>query len=237
MATQEVNLKRLLKRNDSSILDSLGGLEAPRGSGESEEPEAPRLPTHTYHGKLATGATSPIQDRALKLLGAGIGTESVASALGVSPGRISQLLAEEEFSNKVADIRYQNMQKHNLRDSKYDDIEDKLLVKLESSIPLMFKPQDILKAVATINSAKRRGQASPDQIVSQQNIVNLVLPEIIAQKFTVNINNQVTRAGEQELHTMDASSLLKKIEKEEELKQGKEQEILLQTPALTEGDK
>lgn len=164
------------------------------------------------NGKLGRGTTTSIEDRALVLLGAGIGGEAVANALGVTPARISQLLSEQVFSDAVSTLRYENLQKHNNRDASYDTIEDRLLAKLEQNLSFILKPRDLLQAIATINNAKRRGQSSPDQVVNQQNIVNLVLPTVITEKFTVNIDNQVTRAGEQELHTLPASTLLKSVE-------------------------
>ena len=193
----------------------------------------PPPPAITTSKSGAAGLTTSIEDRALQLLGSGIAAEATANALGVTPARISQLLSEQHFSDRVATLRYENLQKHNTRDSAYDSLEDTLLDKLEASIPFMLKPGEILKALQVANSAKRRGQSAPDQTINQQNIVNLVLPEIIAQRFTVNIDNQVTRAGDQELHTMPASSLLKTVEKQEE----KRVEALahLETP-LEEGD-
>lgn len=164
------------------------------------------------NGKLACGTTTSIEDRALVLLGAGIGGEAVANALGVTPARISQLLSEQTFSDAVSTLRYENLQKHNNRDASYDTIEDRLLNKLEQNLSFILKPRDLLQAISVINNAKRRGQSSPDQVINQQNIVNLILPTVIAEKFTVNINNQVTRAGEQELHTLPASALLKSVE-------------------------
>lgn len=164
------------------------------------------------NGKSGRGTTTSIEDRALVLLGAGIGGEAVANALGVTPARISQLLAEQTFSDAVSTLRYENLQKHNNRDASYDTIEDDLLVQLKEKLSFLMKPADILRAISVINSAKRRGQSSPDQVVNQQAIVNLVLPTVITEKFTVNIDNQVTRAGEQELHTLPASALLKSVE-------------------------
>lgn len=174
----------------------------------------PVAPTEVsgVNGKLACGTTTSIEDRALVLLGAGIGGEAVANALGVTPARISQLLAEQPFSDAVSTLRYENLQKHNNRDASYDSIEDRLLEKLETNLSFILKPRDLLQAISVINNAKRRGQSSPDQVVNQQNIVTLILPTIITEKFTVNINNQVTRAGEQELHTLPASALLKNVE-------------------------
>lgn len=155
------------------------------------------------------------EDRALALLGNGVSAEATATALGVSPSRISQLLSDDTFKERVTALRYENLQRHNQRDSAYDSLEDKLIDKLEKSLPMMYKPHEILKAISVVNGAKRRGQSAPEQITNQQNIVNLVLPAIITQRFETNINNQVIKAGDQELLTMNSSALLRKVESHE----------------------
>lgn len=161
---------------------------------------------------------TPTEDRALALLGAGVASEAVASALGVTASRISQLLAVPAFAEQVTQLRYENLKKHNDRDDKYDSLEDKLLAKLKTSINLMFKPETILKALHVVNNAKRRGQAaSTEQASNQQNIVQLLLPSVITAKFTTNINNQVVSVGSQELLTMQSGMLLKQVETAEEV--------------------
>ncbi len=167
-------------------------------------------------GKMPHGATTSVEDRALSLLGAGVVAHSVASALGVTPSYISQLLADDVFATKVATIRYENLQKHNVRDDSYDNIEDRLIKKLSDQLSLIMRPETLLKAISVINGAKRRGVAAPEQVVNNQNIVTLVLPAIIAERFSVNIHNQVTRAGDQELHTIPSSNLLAQVEQKRE---------------------
>lgn len=189
------------------ILESLGIDPVELLPREEQEAEAQKANSH-----YSTGQTTSVEERALSLLGSGISAESVAGALGVTPARISQLLAEESFAKRVADLRYKSLQSHNKRDGQYDSLEDKLIKKLEESLPLMVKPVTILKAIATINGAKRRGQSAPEQVVNQQNIVNLILPQVIADKFSVNGDNQVTKAGEQELLTMASGNLLQQVE-------------------------
>ena len=157
------------------------------------------------------GLTTANTDRALTLLGGGVGAEAVAAALGVSPSRISQLLSDEAFSSKVSELRYTNLQSYNARDDKYDNLEDKLLLKLESSLPLMVRPDSILKALATINGAKRRGQQSTENAAASKQIVNLVLPTKIVTTFITNSNNQVVQAGDQSLITMQSGTLLDKV--------------------------
>lgn len=160
----------------------------------------------------STTQYSITEERALKLLGSGIGPEVVASACGVSASRISQLLAEPEFLGKVAELRFNNLQKHNETDSTYDDIETKLLGHLKQVLPLIaMKPNELLRAISVINAAKRRGVSAPEQIVAQQTVVNLSMPITLTQKFTTNINNQVIQAGSQTLETIQSSALREKL--------------------------
>lgn len=195
---------------DNTLLASLGGTE----DSEIVAPTSGFEQTSPASG--SSGLTSSTEERALQLLGSGVPAESVASALGVTPSRIAQLLSQKHFSDKVADLRYQSLQKHNMRDGRYDTLEDKLLTKLDKALPLLMKPESILKALEIANRAKRRGQSAPEQVTNQKNIVTLILPTVIAEKFSININNQVTKAGEQELHTMASGNLLKQVEAAEE---------------------
>lgn len=159
-----------------------------------------------------TSTTTATEERALALLGQGLGAEVVASAVGVSPSRISQLISDPEFAAKVAELRFSNLVKHNARDEKYDKLEDKLLDKMENLLPFMMKPFEVLKAISVINSAKRRGISTPEQITGQQTVIPLTLPAAILQNFSakniqVNIHNQVIKAGDQELVTVQSSRM------------------------------
>lgn len=152
------------------------------------------------------------ESRALSLLGQGIGPEMVASAIGVSVSRISQLLSDPNFAAEVAELRFRALAKHNERDSAYDSLEDELVQKMKDCLPLMYKPFEILKAIQIINAAKRRGSSAPESITAQQTVVQLLMPTQIfnnftKQEITVNVNNQVVKAGEQDLVTIQSSSM------------------------------
>ena len=153
------------------------------------------------------------EERALKLLGSGCGPEVVATAVGVSTSRISQLLSTPEFAAAVSDLRFQNLQKHNELDNEYDNIEKKLIEQLKDVMPLMMRPMEIIKAISVINNAKRRGQSAPEAITNQNTVVNLTMPTLIMQQFTSNINNQVIRAGNQTLETIQSSAMLAQAKK------------------------
>lgn len=157
---------------------------------------------------MNTIAWSSTEERAIKLLGSGLGPEQVATAVGVTPARISQLLSDQNFAQAVASLRFEALQKHNEIDASYDELEGALINKLADVLPLMMRPGEILNAIRIINGAKRRGQSAPEQVVHQNTVVNLVMPTQIIQKFSMNSNNQVTNVGSQTLETMQSSTLL-----------------------------
>lgn len=152
-------------------------------------------------------AVSSTESRALELLGAGVAPETVANALGVTASRISQLLSDEEFARKVTERKFETLQKHNARDTTYDELEDTLIEKFKDTLPLMHRPMEILKAMQVINSQKRRGSSTPESIHTQQTIVNLTVPVQVLTKFTRDINNQVIEAGNQTLLTIQSNKL------------------------------
>ena len=156
---------------------------------------------------MTDSTTSSTESRALTLLGSGIAPETVAASLGISASRISQLLSDEQFSAKVAELRYEALAKHNVRDNSYDALEDSLLEKMADCIPLMHRPMEILKAIQIINSAKRRGSSAPDSIIEKQQIIQLTIPLQIINKFQTNLQGQVTSIGDQNLLTIQSGSL------------------------------
>ena len=156
---------------------------------------------------MTLASPTSTESRALELLGQGIGPEVVASAVGVTVSTISQLLSDPNFSARVAELRYENLAKHNIRDNAYDELEDTLIQKMKDCLPFMLRPMEILKAISVINSAKRRGASTPESILAKQEIVQLVMPVQVIQQFTTNINNQVIQAGQQELITVQSGSM------------------------------
>lgn len=150
---------------------------------------------------------SMLDTRALKLLGSGLTAVVVASAVGTNESYISQLVSVPEFAAEVAKLRSINTQKYIDLDGKYDSVEEKLVKKLEDLLPLMMRPMEILRAIQVINGAKRKtntvlGEGGNNNIGAQ--VVQLTLPSVIVQKFTVNISNQVVTAGSQTLVTANS---------------------------------
>lgn len=148
----------------------------------------------------------------MELLGQNVPQELVAAAAGVSASRVSQLVADPEFYKHVLEIRLKTLTQHTRRDQKYDEIEDKLVEKLDQMLPMMFKPGEVLKAIQTINAAKRRGQTGTGEVPTKQEVVTLVMPTQIIQQFVTNSDNQVVQAGSQPLVTVQSGNLAKLLE-------------------------
>lgn len=185
--------------------------------------------------------TSPTEDRAKKLLGQGLSVSVVASTLGVTDARISQLMADSTFAAEVQKLRFESMQQSTEIDDQYNSIEDKLIKKLDKALPLIQKPKDILAAINTVNGAKRRGQASPDSTSLAAKVVNLQLPVAIQQQFITNVNKQITEVRDgsghsQTLVTATSGSLDGFVRQRESQQQEQPQPAQLTSPGVSESN-
>lgn len=157
-------------------------------------------------------AVNPEQVKSL--LGQGLANEVVASAVGCSPSYISQLLADEQFSADVTKLRVESLAKHNARDNKLDDIEDKLISNLAEAVEQrqIYKPHEVLNCFRIINAAKRRGTAAGlDSQKLQGVVVNLTIPVAIAQKFVTNSVGEVVEVDGKSLVTIAPERLLQDL--------------------------
>lgn len=161
-------------------------------------------------------ALSYTEKRALDLLGKGISPTHVAAAIGITDSAISQLLSQPEFAELVAELRYKNLLTHSERDEKADTLEDKLLHKLDDLIPFLMRPLEVARVYQIVNAAKRRGQTVPESITTTQEVVQLIMPISITNKFTVNSANQVIQAGQQPLITVQSGNMQSLLTKHKE---------------------
>ena len=147
-----------------------------------------------------------------ELLGSGLSNEVVAAAVGCDPSYITQLLSDEDFHNAVVQRRTKNLQRFSERDLKLDTIEDFIVEKIESALPMMYKPNELLRAFQILNAAKRRGpQSGASSTMTNQTVVNIRLPEAIRQKYVVNGNGEVIGVDDQTLVTMSSRNVLENL--------------------------
>lgn len=155
------------------------------------------------------------KDRAKELLGYGASVEDVAKTLGCDHSYISQLLADEQFSAEVSNLRADKLASASARDNKINAIEDVLIERLKEAIDarMIFKAGDLLRAFAVVNKAERRGFDAPLTNAANQTIVNLTMPTKIINKYVTNVNNEVIEINDATLVTMPTAELLRSLQK------------------------
>ena len=84
------------------------------------------------------------------------------------------------------------------------------------------RPMKLVAAYTRINAAKRRGSSSPDAITTQTQVVALNIPSVVinqhtSQNIQVNINNQVIKAGNQDLVTVQSANMESLVAKSKSL--------------------
>jgi hypothetical protein len=110
----------------------------------------------------------------------------------------------------VSDKRLLSLGEATARDDRLNRIEDTIISRTEELIksPIAFKsPMDAVRALTMVNGLKRRGSEGAMQTTQHSVVVQLVLPQITAQKFTVDVNNQVIKTGEQSLVTIPSGGV------------------------------
>jgi hypothetical protein len=152
-----------------------------------------------------------LREQISEMLGNGLPAGAVAAAVGCDDSYVSQLLADEDFAAGVSAKKLSRLQAYSTRDNKYDQIEDKLLERLDQTLPMLMRPAEITAVLAKINAAKRRGTVGVEGVVSQQQLVTLHMPVKLVQKFSTNIQQQVIDVGGQSLVTISPQSLLKTV--------------------------
>lgn len=126
----------------------------------------------------------------------------IAAGLGVTPGRISQIFAENPELKALAapPASAEAVQLTELQDS----LELKLLRKFEEKVEMsafMMKPLELLKAAAIVNNMKRRaggpagfGDGSAGTIINQQ-FVKLDLPAPRQAGLVMSQRGEIIEAG------------------------------------------
>lgn len=180
------------------------------------------------------------EQRVVDLLGSGFSQQIVASTLGLSSSRISQIVARDEVKALVSAKRAAKLQEASDRDTLADEIEDKLLLKIHKSVDRVHDPMQMVKMYSVINGAKRRTSGSEHQgtAIANQTIVNLSLPAALVNKYTTDASSQVTHVGDKALMTLPSDQLKEahngiqeQLKNERESAERIEEQRLLETSA------
>lgn len=176
---------------------------------ETAAPELPALNLPGSTGNLATKRRiTQSEENILKLLSDGHSQEVVASTLGITASAISQHLSKDWFKSELAARKSVKLEKYAKLDDAYDRLEDRLLGKLEASIPFLTKPGEISAILSKVNAAKRRlGDSSKVQNTPVTQIINITLPTSVVHKFSRTRDGHVVAVDDKSLVTITSNSM------------------------------
>lgn len=178
-------------------------------------------------------STNAAETKALELLALNFSQEEVASAVGLSPGRISQLISDPEFASQLATQRFDKLKKHNVADNELDEIEDSLRQQLKRVMPLAMKPMEVTRMLQSVNAMKRRGATAPQSAQAGRPVVSLRINAAILHRFAVNGANQVVEAttaeGTQSLVTIQSGGVQRLLNEQAKQLSHEKQPVLTPT--------
>lgn len=131
------------------------------------------------------------KEQIISMLAQGIPTSQIAAALGVDDSYISQLKADPEVQQQVAEQAAAATVKDLAFDELLESAEEKALERIEKNIHFANMGQ-ALAAFRVLNGAKKRREASLTALSGTTAVtVNLTLPAINIVNYTTNRNNEI----------------------------------------------
>lgn len=144
--------------------------------------------------------SSHMQQRVVKFLAQGLKPAQVASIIGITPARISQLAQEPGFEEALALEREQYEVSDSdaaaaaLLNSKYMALESKLIDTVDANAALM-EPRDLVRALDVIGQrAQRMAQRATPRLEhagSPGLTVNINLPNHALPEYQVNAQSEI----------------------------------------------
>lgn len=153
-----------------------------------------------------------MKERIIEMLGQGLSATQVASAVGCDDSYISQLIADEDVSKQIQELRAENFSRYVDQDRRLDEAESAALDKVASLASFITKPSEAARVYSILNAAKRR---TVDQVNQQQAVaqtVSLDLPEAARVRFTLTNDKQVIEIEGRSMTTMPARNLAARLE-------------------------
>lgn len=140
--------------------------------------------------------------------------KDIAEAVGVTPGFVSQVIAEnlEMITEARAELLASQQDKSRDRADKLDRMEGRLLERLENEVIPFVGAKSILPVLAALNKIPRYHQQPAIEAKKsreQTEFVDLVLPQIAVTQFNLHVDqhNRVVAIGDQTLRAASAEDV------------------------------
>lgn len=153
-------------------------------------------------------------DQIVEFLGKGFSQTQVAQICGCTVSYICQVAAEKAEDIAVAKAIV-TLQKQTI-DQGYNDLEEAVLERLRAVLPFETNTTVLLRALATLNGAKRRsepdtaGQQNPSTVVNQAILVmptRFIQEKEVGEGMVVNSNNEIVEIEGRPLINASSSAI------------------------------
>ena len=157
--------------------------------------------------------TTPLQEKIVGMLKAGIPDATVAMATGASPGYVSGI--RETYREEIIAATAGRIERAVKLDDSYNRVEEGLIEKLEEALNsgMIYKTRDLLEGIKIVNGAARKATfagPSAESGRSTENgrvIIEIQLPESARVKYVKDNKNRVIEVNGRPLATAAPSAL------------------------------
>lgn len=157
-------------------------------------------------------------NRAAHLLAQGLGPSQVASLMGCTPARITQLKSESSFQNLLMEAQEEwaaapEALEEELLSNKYASTEHRILKQLDDSIGFL-EPRDMLRALEIVSKRQEEMKKRKAAIVQhQQNpqgtiiTVSLTIPQHAVPEYTMNTQGEIVSINQKPMAALSSTGV------------------------------
>ena len=157
--------------------------------------------------------TTPLQEKIVGMLKAGIPDATVAMATGASPGYVSGI--RETYREEIIAATAGRIERAVKLDDSYNRVEEGLIGKLEEALNsgMIYKTRDLLEGIKIVNGAARKAPSAGPSAESGRStengrvIIEIQLPESARVKYVKDSKNRVIEVNGRPLATAAPSAL------------------------------
>lgn len=139
---------------------------------------------------MSTDLSSPLIQKLLGFLSSGVPPAAAASAAGVDPSYVSQLLDNESFRLALYEKSAERLEQDVKHDSRIESVEAKALAAIEQKLPFIRSAMEAAKIFQILNNSKKRAMTKNAAPESGLGSVTIVLPRAIATSLDLRVNTQ-----------------------------------------------
>lgn len=153
-------------------------------------------------------ASDPIKGKLVGFLAAGVPPSAAASAAGVTPAYVTQLLDDDEFRSAIVEASAASLEAAIAKDTKVEDIKTKALRVIEQKLPFVRTALEAARIYKMLDDTKKQAPTGNQQ-TGQAGItmVNIFLPRAAGGSLKLNTLNQVIEVDGKTMATLPSREL------------------------------